>query len=73
MSSALHTAKDEIVCHCLQIRASQIEDAVQFQGSETLRKVMETTEAGTGCTGCHRKICRLLSNHSTSDTSDSKE
>lgn len=54
---------DEIVCHCLQIRQSEIRTAAEIQDASSVRCVMKATDAGTGCTACHSRIRRLLAEY----------
>jgi bacterioferritin-associated ferredoxin len=55
------TARDPIVCHCLQVRESQVRDCVAVFGFETVQEVKGHCGAGGGCTSCHRKIRDFLS------------
>ena len=59
------TLNDQILCHCLNIRMSQVEDAVKFGGCETIKDVMNQTEAGKGCTACHARIRRAIKSSQT--------
>ena len=54
---------DEIVCHCMQIRRSEITTAAETQDGPTVRCIMKATDAGTGCTACHSRIRRLLADY----------
>lgn len=54
---------DDVVCHCLQIRRSEIKTAASMRESATVRCVMKMTDAGTGCTACHSRIRQLLSEY----------
>ena len=51
---------DPIICHCLGVAESEIRGASDFGGCQTVSDVKETTEAGSGCTSCHRRILALL-------------
>jgi NAD(P)H-nitrite reductase large subunit len=53
-------ATDRVICHCLQVKESQIVDAIAVTGAESLRDVVEHTGAGAGCTACHCRIRELL-------------
>ena len=61
--SLTEASTDEIVCHCLQIRRSEIATAAETQDASTVRCVMKATDAGTGCTACHSRIRRLLAEY----------
>ncbi len=53
-------ATDRVICHCLQVKESQIVDAIAVTGAEALRDVIHHTGAGAGCTACHCRIRELL-------------
>jgi NAD(P)H-nitrite reductase large subunit len=53
-------ATDTVMCHCLQVKESQIVDAIAITGAETVRDVIQHTGAGAGCTACHCRIRELL-------------
>ncbi|MBX3438160.1 MAG: (2Fe-2S)-binding protein, partial [Planctomycetaceae bacterium] len=50
---------DRVLCHCLQVKESQVAESVIFYGAETVRDVVRTCGAGGGCNSCHARI-RLL-------------
>lgn len=50
------TDTDRIVCHCLQVRQSQVRDCVAILGLETVPDIKAHCGAGGGCTACHRRI-----------------
>ena len=54
------TNSDPVVCRCLGITQSEIRAAGDFGGCQTVGDVKELTEAGSGCTSCHRRIIALL-------------
>lgn len=58
--ASLPSATDPILCHCLQVRESEVRDAVAAGRVCCLRDVVEQTEAGSGCTACHRAIQAVL-------------
>ena len=51
---------DRIVCHCLNVRESEILGAIAAGRIECLRSAMQQTAAGTGCTACHGAVRKLL-------------
>lgn len=51
---------DSVICHCLQVKESQIVDAIAVTGAENVREVSRHTGAGSGCTACHCRIRELL-------------
>ncbi|MSR30915.1 MAG: (2Fe-2S)-binding protein [Gemmataceae bacterium] len=54
--------QQKIICHCLGITEQQILELKILKNVQTVREVMNETEAGSGCTACHRKIRDLLEN-----------
>lgn len=50
----------KILCHCLRVTESQIHEAVVINGCRDIKGVMDCTEAGSGCTACHRRILAFL-------------
>ncbi len=54
--SAVTTVADPLVCRCLQVRQSQIEDCVNVMGAQSVQDVREMCGAGGGCNCCHRRI-----------------
>jgi NAD(P)H-nitrite reductase large subunit len=57
------TETDEVVCHCLQIRRSEVKTAAGTQEATSVRRIMKATDAGTGCTACHSRIRQLLAEY----------
>jgi bacterioferritin-associated ferredoxin len=51
---------DRMICHCLQIRESDVRAAVECGAVQSIRDVMNATTAGTGCTACHCAIRQIL-------------
>ncbi|MCA9052957.1 MAG: (2Fe-2S)-binding protein [Planctomycetaceae bacterium] len=49
-------ATDRVVCHCLQVRESQLSECVQTFGLESVPDVRAHCGAGGGCMACHRRI-----------------
>jgi len=60
MTACEKRGSDEVVCHCLQIRRSEIKTAADQGKFVTVRCIMQQTDAGTGCTACHAQIRRIL-------------
>jgi NAD(P)H-nitrite reductase large subunit len=54
----------KILCHCLRVTESQIHEAVVIAGCRDVKDVMDCTEAGSGCTACHRRILAFLAEKS---------
>ncbi len=51
-----------LVCHCLAVNDREIKAAVR-KGAATVDDVIDLTDAGALCGGCHPSICRLLKVH----------
>lgn len=51
---------NEIVCHCMNITASDIRGAVQTGRHGSMREVSRCTGAGAGCTACRGRIRRMI-------------
>ena len=58
---------DRVVCHCLQVRESQVVDCVDVMGMESVPEIKSHCGAGGGCTACHRRIRDLIHSRRTSD------
>jgi bacterioferritin-associated ferredoxin len=62
------TCGDQMVCHCLQVTESSLQEAMQRCPLESLRDIANETGAGTGCTACHRRLRRFLSGDHSSNS-----
>lgn len=60
VSLPVEHVSEVVVCHCLQVRQSDVEKAIETGEADSLRKVMQETQAGTGCSCCHSAIRQLL-------------
>jgi len=54
------TVPSPTVCHCLRVTTSDVETAISVGGCRSLCDVMQQTDAGRGCTACHRRIKAML-------------
>jgi bacterioferritin-associated ferredoxin len=61
--SPLPVDSDRIVCHCLQVRESQMQECVAALGLETVSQIKAHCGAGGGCTACHRRIREIIAAH----------
>lgn len=59
MLDKVRRQKEHIVCQCLGITDTEIEDAV-LEGARTYVELQERTKAGTVCGRCKEKTLRLL-------------
>lgn len=53
-------AADSVVCHCHQVRASDIKAAIGLLDADSVEKVSLCTRAGTGCGACRCRVQRML-------------
>jgi len=60
MATVAPRCRTKILCHCLGLSESDVREAVALDGLDSVREVMENTEAGSGCTACHAAIKRLI-------------
>jgi bacterioferritin-associated ferredoxin len=51
---------DTLICHCYQVTASSIREAIDEGDAETIAEVTRLTAAGSGCGSCQCRIQRLL-------------
>jgi bacterioferritin-associated ferredoxin len=51
---------DRIICTCLDIKQSQIENAIKEKKLTSIEEVQDATTAGTVCGGCVDDIYILL-------------
>jgi NAD(P)H-nitrite reductase large subunit len=68
--SSTAPSTDSVICRCLQVKESQVVDAIAVTGAETIRDVIEQTGAGAGCTACHCRIRELLGCRTAGSTSN---
>lgn len=54
------TCPGRIVCRCLQVTEDQIVSVAHRLGLRTVKEISNYTEAGSGCTCCHKAISKLL-------------
>lgn len=50
----------KIICHCMRVSKAEIVSAICDKGACSLKEVKEITQAGTGCTCCHRQIEKII-------------
>jgi len=61
--SSIHneaSCSDHVVCHCLRVKASQIQAAIEGESLTSVPDVCRATGAGTGCMACRVRISRYL-------------
>jgi bacterioferritin-associated ferredoxin len=53
-----------VLCACLGVTEGRVAAVVKSGRACTVNEVMACTEAGTGCTACHRAIQEVVERHS---------
>ncbi len=59
---------DRVVCRCLQVTEQTIVSAIVTLGLRTVKEVRQATEAGDGCTCCHKELAAYLTAYSPSSS-----
>jgi bacterioferritin-associated ferredoxin len=67
--SAVGSCSERFVCKCLKITEQEVIEAITIRGASTLVELRTLTEAGTGCTCCHRELQTYLTVYSPSPSS----
>lgn len=57
---AVGSCAERIVCRCLRVTEERIIDAIRSNSARTLIELRQLTEAGDGCTCCHRELLSYL-------------
>ena len=60
---------DRVVCRCLKVSETEVIEAITVHGVRTLKELRLITEAGDGCTCCHRELNAYLAIYSPSSSS----
>jgi NAD(P)H-nitrite reductase large subunit len=63
---AVGSCADRVVCRCLKVTEQTVIDAIVTLGLRTVKEVRRATEAGDGCTCCHKEIVAYLAVYSSS-------
>jgi bacterioferritin-associated ferredoxin len=56
---------DRVVCRCLGVTEDMVVHAIVTLGLRTLTELRSVTEAGDGCTCCHRELKEYLAIYSS--------
>ncbi len=59
VKSLLEHKPDYLVCTCMGVMASEIEEAIE-QGSEDFEALSQTLMVGTGCSSCVQEVHEIL-------------
>ena len=49
-----------VVCRCLQVTEAEIVSAAAALEVESIRELCTLTDAGNGCTACHRELEQIV-------------
>lgn len=63
---AVGSCPDRVVCRCLRVTEETIIGAIVGLGLRTVKEVRQATDAGDGCTCCHRELHAYLTVYSPS-------
>ena len=66
--SAVGSCADRVVCRCLKVTETDVIAAIRDGGATSLVELQMLTEAGTGCTCCHRELRNYLAIYSSSSS-----
>lgn len=55
--------EDKIVCHCFGIGEEALIEITRLKKITSLWELREETEAGSGCSACHRKLKQIIQTH----------
>ena len=65
---AVGSCPDRVVCRCLKVTEQTLITAIVTLGLRTVREVRQATEAGDGCTCCHKELATYLAVYSPSSS-----
>ena len=65
---AVGSCPDRVVCKCLRITEETVISAIVTLGLRTVKEVRQATEAGDGCTCCHKELAAYLAVYSSSSS-----
>jgi bacterioferritin-associated ferredoxin len=60
------SCSDRVVCRCLGVTEHEVVSAIVTLGLRTVKEVRQATEAGDGCTCCHKELAAYLAVYSPS-------
>jgi bacterioferritin-associated ferredoxin len=67
--ASVGSCSDRVVCKCLKVTEDQVIHAITVHGARTLVELRMLTEAGSGCTCCHRELRAYLAVYASSPSS----
>jgi bacterioferritin-associated ferredoxin len=66
---SIEIGTERVVCRCLNITESDIAGALVSLDIQSVKELCCQTEAGTGCTACHRELQRLFQKYNYASAS----
>jgi len=66
--ASVGSCSERIVCKCLKVTEDQVIHAITIHGARSLVELRTLTEAGDGCTCCHRELQSYLTIYSSSSS-----
>jgi bacterioferritin-associated ferredoxin len=66
--SAVGSCAERVVCRCLKVTEHKVIEAITTLGLRTLSELRAATEAGDGCTCCHRELNTYLAVYASSSS-----
>jgi bacterioferritin-associated ferredoxin len=59
---------ERLVCRCLKVTEHEVVTAIRVHGITTIRELRTITQAGDGCTCCHKELKTYLEIYSPSSS-----
>ena len=65
---AVGSCPDRVVCRCLRVTEETVISAIVTLGLRTVKEIRHATEAGDGCTCCHKELAAYITVYSSSSS-----
>ena len=65
---AVGSCPDRVVCRCLRVTEQVVIEAIVTLGVRTVKELRHATEAGDGCTCCHKELAAYIAVYSSSSS-----
>ena len=65
---AVGSCPDRVVCRCLRVTEQVVIEAIVTLGVRTVKELRTATDAGDGCTCCHKELAAYLAVYSSSSS-----
>ncbi len=66
--ASVGSCPDRVVCRCLKVTEQEVITAIVTLGLRTVKEVRQATEAGDGCTCCHKELAAYITVYSPSSS-----